>query len=174
MAFLTEIFDRAGRCVTTLVTTHDKYLLPDGSRMFVPATSAWCRACREFVLAETLQDPAEIEGAAHDYFRKRSGATNAAPSLLPPEIESSVNQTAYLKLLNAAAQWRIALQSRTSPPRCLSCGGTDFIRVPEDGAWFDHPEIATGPVQARCDKHASMMRAGHLYDTEGRRIDSRD
>ena len=40
MAFLTAIFNREGHCLTTLVTTHDKYLLPDGTQVGLAVAGA--------------------------------------------------------------------------------------------------------------------------------------
>jgi hypothetical protein len=170
VAFITDIMTPDGRRLAELVTTFHKYVLPDSTEMFVYTTPAWCRECGRFVLAEKLGDPDEMEASAREYYRRRGGDPGVALDELSQELEKSVYASVYVKFMRDAAQWRTALESRASPPRCLTCGGSDFIAIPEGGSWFEHPDIPTGPVKASTTCHACMGSSGERYDTEGRRI----
>jgi hypothetical protein len=52
MAFVITIEDGDRNTIVDLYTTHDVYLLPDGSEMFIRSEAAWCRSCARFTLAE--------------------------------------------------------------------------------------------------------------------------
>src|SRR5687767_8799383 len=81
MAFIHEIEDDVGRRLATLVTTHDAYLLPDGSERFVGTAPAWCRRCGQFVTVEKLEGPEELERQAREFCGHR-----AEHLLFPAEI----------------------------------------------------------------------------------------
>lgn len=173
MAFIDTIEDDAGNELIRLVGNHDKYLLPDGTQMFVHATPAWCNRCNSFVMAELLEEPEKMEEHAHGFCDE----TIAHPGL-PFDVVSSERQEAMArnlleKHLHIAAQWRLALTKRQSPPKCLECGGYDFIRLPENDNWAPHPDHPTRRVRIKERSLATMATAGGLYDTEGRRIAGR-
>ena len=165
MAFLSEVEDDSSRILATLVSTHDRYVLPDGTEMLIGADEAWCRHCHDFVLVERLENPEVLEARARS-FHSRKPPSFAA---LLPELDWKAIADRRLKEdLHEAEQWRIALASRRSPPRCLQCTGTDFIVLPPDGAWIDHPAGLPARVRVRpAYMHMSMCASGSRYDTEG-------
>jgi hypothetical protein len=52
-----------------------------------------------------------------------------------------------------------------SPPRCLDCGGTDFVRCEEWDEWYDRPDAAE-QFRVICTAHADVG-GRTLFDREG-------
>jgi hypothetical protein len=171
VAFITTIENDLDEVVAELITTHDKYQLPDGSEMFIDTIPAWCVQCATFTLVESLQPPEEMEKSAQAFFSER-----ISKPLLPHRILSNSRQTESMQklleqTLHAASQWRMALSSRLSPPRCLECAGPEYFAVPTDGSWMSHPGLRGYKIRIPFNyHHASMASTGRLYDTEGWRI----
>jgi hypothetical protein len=171
VAFIHIIEDDGNYEIARLVSTHDKYLLPDGSQMFVPDTFAWCPACSAFVMVETLQPAEELENSARKFYEDNTKNPHLGLKLLPGEMRNSIVQRGRDKSLRQASLWRVALQTRVSPARCLKCGGFRFSIIPADHSWTRNPALNARLVRVRKDIiHASMKESGGLYDMEGRRI----
>jgi hypothetical protein len=115
MACVVQVRDDRGTVLAELVTIHDRYVLPDGSDMYVPTDVAWRRVCGAFTLVESLPSSGEMLRTAHEFHRR----THSDPVLK--------------YLLAEAKQWAKALSVRVSLPRCLSCGGSKFVTLPDDG-----------------------------------------
>ncbi len=173
MVWIVTIEDREGKILAELYQAHDKYLLPDGSRSFIHAAAAWCRACCAFTLVETIPDPALLEAKSRAWYQDRRSSPD---NLLSPEQEKAIDEKMLKEGLNEAEQWRLVLKTRTAPARCLDCGQSDFLILAERGDWLQSREIQNGPVRINPEKisHASKRRAGRQYDTEWRRIDGGD
>ena len=63
---------------------------------------------------------------------------------------------------------RLAMSERTSPPRCLECGGTDHAAIPLNFTWVEHPAESGRRVRVKPGfAHVQMRKGGRLYDTEG-------
>ncbi len=171
MAWIDTIEDDGGNVLAELIDVHDKYLLEDGSQIYVAATPAWCRSCREFVMVETFTKPEELEKIAQRTYGKRK-------PLLPLEQLTARAQKAFMcfdREMKSASLWRAALVVRVSPQRCLECGGIEFVILPREGNWIPHPASPSRKVRIAPQQcHASMATAGRLYDTEGRLIPDRD
>ena len=175
MAGRRDIEDDQLRPLVSLITTHDAYLLPDGSEKWLATRPAWCRRCIAFVNVESLEDPDELEGRARAFCDDNQ--RHPSPALfevLGAEACRQINDSLLQKLLHEAAQWRAALATRTSPPRCLECGGTDHVAIAADSTWCEHPAERGRRVRVRPQYvHLSMAAFGRLYDTEGRQIPGR-
>ena len=173
MAFITVIEDDRQREIARLVTTHEKYVLPDGTESFIHADPAWCRCCGKFSLVEALRSPEEMERSAREFHAHRMASPLLPPDLFPPERSAEMARSLLAKFLHEAEQWRRALVVRQSAPRCLECGGTEFVKVPSEG-WLQHPAVPDTRVRVQPNYiHASMCSMGRLYDTEGRRLQDR-
>jgi len=70
MACAVQVRNEAGEILAELTTVHDKYVLPDGSEMYVPTDVAWCMTCRAFVLVESLPSPEEQERIAREFHHR--------------------------------------------------------------------------------------------------------
>ena len=174
MAFIDVIENDASVVLARLRRAHDCYLLPDGSQDFISVVPAWCRHCGRFVAAEELRTPEEIEQHAREFYEHRERHPLLPPDIFPADTSHQINLSGLQRSLRLAAQWRVVLASRKSPPRCLECGGSDYIVLPEAGTWAPHPGGEPGLVRVRDSYiHASMAVEGRLYDTEGRRMEGR-
>lgn len=168
MAYLTVIKDQSGCTLVTLAGVHDLYRFDDGSTMFVDTRAAWCRKCREFVLAENLKSPEEIEWGAREFAAQRAKMYLLPFNIISQADQDRINLKLLEKSLDEARNWRAALQKRMSPPRCLECGGADFVTIVEDGTLMAHPGDASRRIRVEPDIiHASMASTGRVYDTEG-------
>jgi hypothetical protein len=175
MAGQRDIEDDQLRLLASLITTHDAYLLPDGSERWVATNPAWCPRCGAFVNVERLDDPDQLESQARAFYDDRQRRPMPALfEVLGAETCQQINDSVLRKLLHQAAQWRAALAIRTSPPRCLECGGTDHVAIAADCTWSEHPAERGRRVRVRPQHvHLSMAVCGRLYDTEGRRLAGR-
>jgi hypothetical protein len=173
VAFIHVIEDESSTVLAELVTTHDCYELPDQSKCFVHTIAAWCHGCGRFTLVEKLVSPEELEASAREFYEHRERHPLLPRDIFPAERDHQVNLSVLNGLLHEAAQWRLALATRKSPPRCLECGGTNFVPLPETEDWSVHPADPTERVRERTTCHASMCEPGRLYDAEGRRIAGR-
>jgi hypothetical protein len=179
MAWITVVEDQKGNILAELYTCHDKYLMTDSSQSYVHTAAAWCRTCRSFVLVESIPRPEKLEAKTRAWYEEqRSTSVRVAPRfrILSEEQENAIDEKMLRDGLNEAEQWRAVLKTRVSLPRCLNCGESDFLLLPEGGQWLRDNSIQHGPVRVRPNTitHASMNRKGRLYDTEGRRISGRD
>jgi hypothetical protein len=154
MAFVTTIEDDAGNELAELYTAHDKYLLPDATPCFVSTNEAWCRRCEAFVLIEKLTNPEEMEKSAREFYQ--DGIKHPVGVSLR-EIMTKINEELLAKGLHDAAQWRLVLSTRVSPPRCLECGESDYVLIPEEAGWIAYPESAKRRIRIKSSiDHASM------------------
>ena len=173
MAFIQVIENESSMVLAELVTTHDCYQLPDGSQCFILASPAWCHGCGQFTLVEKIVPPEELEASAREYYEVRERRPLLGSDTFPADQAHEINLSVLNGLLHEAAQWRLALATRKSPPQCLECGGVEFVLLPETDDWAAHPAEPGRRVRARTTCHASMCERGRLYDTEGRRIAGR-
>lgn len=170
MAYVDVVEDERGAVVAELYTTHDKYVLPDGSEMFISTGVAYCRSCARFTLVERFVSPDELEASALRWNAKDRGALQPRADAFR-DLHGATRAKVLADQLAQAVQWRRALRTRRSGPRCLECGGPDYQVIPADADGVRVRELPHGRVRVReavC--HASMVYAGRRYDTEGRRI----
>ena len=174
MAFVITIEDGDRNTLVDLYTTHDAYLLPDGSEMFIRSEAAWCRSCACFTLVERLQQPEEMESRAREYARDRLEHPTLTSKFYTKEKQTELVMEGLTRALHQARQWQLALLNREYGPRCLECEGAEFILLPDRNEWLSDPSIPYPRVRKRPQiSHASMGYRGRLFDTEGRRIDGR-
>lgn len=174
MAFIHTVEDDSSTVLAELVTTHDCYLLPDGTQDFIRGTAAWCRQCGAFTLVEKIVPPEEMEAHARQFYEDRERDPSLPADIFPPDKAHQINLNLLNDGLHDAAQWRLVLATRKSPPRCLECGGVEFVVLPEPGVWMPHPADPAKRVRVQDNYcHASMCETGRLYDTEGRRLEGR-
>lgn len=172
MAYITTIEDDCDNEIAETVTTHDKYVLPDGTHMTIWVVPMWCWQCRAFTAAESLESAEKMEEAARRFFEERQKKHLLPFEFISREKQDEMGRNMLEKRLHEAAQWRIAFSERLSPARCLKCSSQDFVEMPADRTWMSHPGDASRKVRiSTAIKHASMCKEGRLYDTEGWPID---
>lgn len=106
------------------------YRLADGTKLHILQQPAWCKACRQFVIAEEIpsvdaleEEIARFRLAKPDMLREWAFVSNGMP------VEERINE------LLRYIEWR---RGRQSPPRCLECGEVDPVPIPILGE-FPHP-----------------------------------
>ena len=133
--------DRCGYSPQNRYDGPAKYQFPDGQLLSVNSTSAWCRQCANLELVEkldpsdwleevrfvrgrlsSLQSKKKLLGTHWTYDGQRSPylSDESRADLTPETIADWVNR------IDTALAGIAFLRIRTSPARCLSCGGTDF------------------------------------------------
>jgi hypothetical protein len=148
VAYITNIEDDQNRVLAELISTFHQYQFADGSSMYIQTVPAWCRGCQGFVMAEKLADPSEMESQAREFCAAQENSPLMPPEIFSVEKQREMNRELFATFLREAQQWRAALVLRTSPPRCLECGGTDFTTIPDDKTWVPHPGIPGRQVRA--------------------------
>ena len=126
----------------------------------------WCRDCHDFAMLERLPTVEGLEREAEEWFFAKY-----------PEERTTRMQPMMEEALRAQQRDRVEqyrplldyLERRTSPPRCLTCGGTVFIRYAEWNTWYDHP-LQVGQFEVVCIGHADVTSSPLLYDPDGTRL----
>jgi len=162
VAFLLEVRSRGGKKLAGFAILAQSYQFPDGSPVTLRADVAWCRPCRRFTLAEHFVTRAEIEHEVSEFFRVMF-ARGEDTQFLRDALRQRTQRTVAER-----QPWFDYRPHRCSPPRCLECGGTDFVCFEDWDEWYDHPER---PEQFRvlCTGHADVG-GRTLFDPEGIRI----
>ena len=127
-----------------------RYRLNAGTEIRVGVDYAWCARCADFVEAERLWTPEDIE--------------NNLENLLLLNVKSAKHSNQ-----NAVLAWR---QDRTSPPRCLSCESPFAITKIESDAVTPHPS-GDGDIFLSSDGvlgGAPELNEPVYYDPDGKRI----
>ena len=141
MAFVITIEEGDQNTIIDLYTTHDAYLLPDGSEMFIRSEAAWCRSCARFTLVERLQQPEEMETRAREYARERLEHPRLTSKFHTKEKQKELVMDGLKKSIRQARQWQLALLNRQSKPRCLECAGVVCLIPKDEGLMDGMPRI---------------------------------
>lgn len=119
--------------VYVLYSAFLNYRLPDGNLLHVRQTECWCPNCNQIDIAERIQSIVELEKEL-ELLRNPDDDDEEAfmLALLSDPIEERIADL-ELRLI-----WR---RERKSPAKCLRCGSTEIVPLP-DSKEFSHP--ATG------------------------------
>jgi hypothetical protein len=169
MAFIITIEDESNRALAKLFTTHDAYLLPDGTQLGISSVPAWCHTCQEFTFTESLESAEEMADAARRFFKFRKFFHKQNRSIFGYRPFYLADWKRLRAQLKKAKKWRVVLTKRKAPRRCLKCGKHDFTVVPRDGSWISHPANISQRIRLRDDYHHAELadETGRLFDTEG-------
>lgn len=160
------------RCDATVsCNTHEAfYKLASNTEIIVYSTPAWCGSCKTLRRVELLPES--------NVFLDRL-ASLQSDGLSPREVEFVTmfdrDPASHLAKLitetDAAIDWRA---TRTSPPRCMTCGSTDASALPldtdDDLLPFPHPNCGGIFTFASGSFGSSRM---FFLDVEGRRLDGK-
>jgi hypothetical protein len=113
------------------------YLLPDGKLLHVRQTPCWCSNCNRIDMAEHVESLDELES---ELARLRNPDDEEARMLafIGTPIEERIAEI-ELRMI-----WR---RNRVSPAKCLQCGSTNIVRIP-DTEEFSHPKTGERVVVA--------------------------
>lgn len=143
------------------------YEFPDGSRIDVQTTPAWCRRCGKLSDGESIESLEQIDrelADLHDPCSElhRVTARGALHQLLGGGDEF------LRKMIEHKRKRRLWREGRVSPPRCIACGTTDIFIFP-----FDQPApnpAGPGTVELRCVGMCSTSFNEWFFTPEGERI----
>jgi hypothetical protein len=139
------------------------YELEDGSHIDVRSRPVWCRRCGDFTDGESIESLDEIDRQLADLVDPRSELYRLAQrSLIRPRGRFRRH---WIELTKQRRQWR---EQRLSPPRCLLCGSTDLVSLPE-GVEVPNPRGA-GTVVLSVIGHCSTWFNEWFFTPEGERI----
>ena len=165
MAFVVEVQDERGARLAGFAILRDQYRFPDGTHLTVRSDVGWCQDCKGFALVERIMTVGELEHEAEEYFYARY------PEERTPYMQPVMRQVLLARKQESVRDYQPLLDylpHRTSPPRCLECGGVRFVRFEEWSRWYEHAG-APGRFQVVCRGHISVTTYSP-FDPEGRRL----
>jgi hypothetical protein len=124
-----------GRTFSLLFSAFVEYRLGDGSTLHIDQQPAWCRRCREFLIAERIPSIDELEQTIAE-LETGKGPFIEFWELMFLDEKTDENIEREIAEYRKTTSWR---RSRISAPRSLSCGSVEIDPIPLDGA-FVHPE----------------------------------
>jgi hypothetical protein len=142
-----------------LYSAYLNYRLPDGSLLFVRQTDCWCAKCHGFEVAEDIPNCIELET---DLRRLANGDEDERLW-----IRYGTPTKELFDDLRRRIEWR---RTRRSPPKCLHCGSTNIVVVPE-GDEFAYPKNGERVVKIAIG-FASTVQWHAEFTTEGELINS--
>jgi hypothetical protein len=115
------------------------YRLPDGKWLHVRQTECWCPTCNRIDMAECIESIEELE---NELARLRNPDDEEAKiiAFIGKPVEERITEL-QLRII-----WR---QNRKSPAKCLHCGSTEIVPIP-DAQEFAHPATGERVVVAGC------------------------
>ena len=135
------------------------YILLDGSRLHVNQTDCYCSHCQRIDMAEHIETLEQLQNRIEKLRLPDSDERKMAVFIgsIPDQIVE----------LNRRIEWR---RTRQSPAKCLHCGSTEIILLPNDDE-FSHP--ATGARMTVIGRGFMSTAEWHAtYTPEGDAIES--
>lgn len=142
-----EILELYGSC-------GDHYKFEDGSQINVISRLVWCHRCGEFTDGESIESLDEIDRLLADLH---------SPSLVFSQM--LYDRLGAIERMEERRRW---LSGRRSPPKCLRCGSTEIIVLPEG----ERAENPSGPgwIKITVTGHCDTEFSNRFYTPEGDRI----
>jgi hypothetical protein len=113
------------------------YRLPRGDLLSVNQQPAWCSQCRTFAPAERIESVDRME-------QRITELQNADARLLETLTFCGTTVANELADLTLRIEWR---RRRINPPRCLHCGCSEIVPLPDHGP-FPHPTTGETVIEA--------------------------
>lgn len=166
-AFYQLTFGPDGRIQRFAGTRGNYYEWPDGTRLEIDTTPAWCHRCAAVRHGERLETVEEIDQQIADLRDPRSALYRAYAKDSAGECKNLGEAFArrYCEPWERRRAWRTA---RASPPRCLVCGSTDIFVYPL-GTAVPNP-AGEGSVTVRVRGMCSTDFNEWFFTPEGNRI----
>lgn len=136
------------------------YVLDDGKLLHVDQADFYCRKCDRFTVGERIETVAELQHQIDQIENHPNSRERKIAEFLGP-----VSKRIAELLLRV--EWR---KRRKSPSKCLECGSTEVLAIPEEEEFF-HP--GNGEPMKVSGRGLVSMAAWHAtYTPEGDQIDS--
>jgi hypothetical protein len=141
----------------------DHYELADGTHIDLRSSPVWCRQCNEFTDGESIEALEEIDRQIADLRDPTSELFRLYQD--SPTGSIGVDVIRLITRLEKRRRWR---EHRNSPPKCLECGSTEIVLLPE-GQKVTNP---TGPgwIEVTVTGLCSTSFNNRFYTPEGDRI----
>jgi hypothetical protein len=161
-----------------LFSAHLYYRLPDGERLHVRQTAAWCQSCGKFTLVEYIESVAELEAELPGLIVRKDQLLEEAhgQSSVSEDLRSIGFDLDWTERAIAEVPVRIAWRrKRQSPPKCLHCGTSNLLEIddPCGGDPFTHPHngervISSNGFASTEEWHAEFTPEGELLWSDHR------
>jgi hypothetical protein len=141
----------------------DHYELADGTHIDLRSSPVWCRQCNGFTDGESIEALEEIDRQIADL----RDPTSELYRFCYPGGEGSI-RVDVIRLITKLAKRRRWRERRKSPPKCLGCGTSEIVLLPER-LKVTNP---TGPgwIEVTVTGHCSTSFNNRYYTPEGDRI----
>ena len=100
----------------SIIRRNGLYLLPDQTIADVTQILSWCFSCNQFTDGELIRSPEEFQSIL-------ANCREEVPSPYIGVCETETMVDRFSQHIDRCLNWR---RFRTSPPRCLDCGGTNI------------------------------------------------
>ncbi len=139
------------------------YEFDDGSHINVWSRPVWCRRCGHYTDGESIESLDEIDRQLADLEDPQSDLYRFTQKSLS-KLGGGFRRY-WIELTKQRRRWR---EQRVSPPRCLLCGSTDLVLLPER-VEVPNP-CGEGTVVLSVIGHCSTSFNEWFFTPEGERI----
>ena len=141
----------------------DYYELGNGTHIGLRSTPVWCVRCNDFTDGEIIEALIEIDRQIADLRDPGS----ALFRLYQESVSDSIGVDG-IHLIMKLEKRRRRRESRKSPPKCLGCGSTEIVLLP-DGQKVTNP-TGSGWIEVTITGLSSTPFMNRYYTSEGDRI----
>ena len=138
------------------------YELPGGTRLPLEREMAWCNSCGMPSEVENLDHSPALQEELGSVAQELASLPRGLASLMPASRKRSQELASKIETLQRHLTY---LKNRTDPPRCLTCGSTDWTPMPSTG--FKHPGCGGAFHHSHADFLVSRMSQTYLYNPDG-------
>ncbi|HEX8913617.1 MAG TPA: hypothetical protein VF796_14760 [Humisphaera sp.] len=141
------------------------YRLGDGREIDVRVSPVWCPRCSGVTDGEEIEPVREIDMRIADAERLAAEIRRDMETWLVTHSDAPGDRIvrADIEALRLRRSWR---ERRVSPPRCLDCGSTGILPLPQGKP----VRVPGGSIRCECIGHCSTILADRYFTAEGERI----
>jgi hypothetical protein len=141
----------------------DYYELENGTQIDLRSSPVWCPRCNDFTDGESFDTLEEIDQQIADLRDPTSELFRFCQDTATGSL--GVTGIRFITILQKRRIWRMG---RKSPPKCLDCGSTEIVLLPE-GQRVANP-IGAGWIELTVSGHCSTSFNNRYYTPQGDRI----
>lgn len=163
---------------TTSLWGRFDYVAPNGTRLDVNRTYGWCYNCQDIRAIEDLSDEEKLKNDIDTNTKKIAAIRNT--STLGRLLQMLGKDRWLINSLNKDIENNkrrlIFLHERKTPPKCLTCSGTDIIRINipttqgsniEKITEFKHPNCGGHLLVKNSEWMVNVARSTKEYNLNG-------
>lgn len=147
----------------TLRSAYLHYILDDGVRLHINQADYYCPTCGHFIVGERIETVSDLE---HQIDQSENNPHSNHRKI----AEYFGNIPKQLAELQTRIKWR---KNRQAPPKCLHCGSTEILPIPNTDE-FSHPAtgqrmiVSAGGFASTDEWHATYTPEGDKIESSGR------